>query len=666
MPVVIFLFFLPLIAAAVIFGFGAFVGYVVIPVLKFGLGVAAVGGAGYGLYLLYDKDRKSAAQRKARHEDHAETIRLYRLAARKYPTTEQFLEVLTEHLTEELRRANLTPSREVLAQMMLAASEMYDADIPDQPPVMPSGPLETEEDEFMLQEDLRPAAEYAENFDAQLIGQAIVSCFMVFARALPPVREQQFRAPADQFMPVAQVVTDLTMPFYADELKSRDLLQSVRSQYHRGAVYAMMQQIKRPKEGELVWPRQYKGADVPGVYLPPNLAALFKVAVPFGLSDETRFMHHHVLGDTGTGKTTFLSHLIRYDLDKVARGECSVVIIDSTRRMVRSLAKSKWFAPGGPLHGRLILVGPEDPIALNLFADKSNIDASVDIISYAIAGNLQGGEDSIFQAGAARYITRAIIEHGGNILDFDKILQPKGHFDYQDAIARCPQNVRDYFTRTFSGLRDQSRQSLLEKIAFVREKTVLERMFTAPDCRLDLFDKLQEGGNVVLVDADKEDLTSEGSSLLGRFFIAMLNRVVQLRAPFDEFSLKPIWVYLDEAQNYIKSDSRFAEMLTDARQRRIGLTVAHHDWTQILSPDVKLGLQGAAIHTNTISRGMAAVSFRKGPSYEIPYIDFQFRDLPPMSPGDWARVRADNQAKYGAVVPKVPDIRIDQDATTQF
>ena len=603
---------------------------------------------------------------------HAETVRLYKLATYTYPTTAEFLDAVTEHLTEELRRANLTPPRVVLEQMILAASEMYEADIPDPPEPYQTGffghpSFPTTEDEQQYQNELRPAANYAMKFEPKLMGQAMVSSFMAFIRALPPVREQQFSAPLHLFINTAQVITDMVMPFYhTGDLMARDLLPAARGQYHRGAVYAMMQQKKQPKAGDLVWPRQYKGVDIAGRYLPPNLAALFNINVPFGLSDETRFMHHHVLGDTGTGKTTFLSHLIQYDLDKVARGQCSVVIIDSTRRMVRSLAKSKYFAPGGSLAGRLILVGPEDPIALNLFADKQNIDASVDIISYAISGNLQGGDASIFQSGAARYITRAIIEHGGNLLDFEKILQPKGHLAYQDAIGRSPQNVRDYFARTFSGLRDQSRQSLLEKIAFVREKPVLERMFTAPDCRLNLFTELQEGGKVVLIDTDKDDLTSEGSSLLGRFFLAMLNRVVQARSRYDEFSLNPAWVYLDEAQNYVEHDDRFSELLTDARQRRMGLTVAHHDWRQISSPKVKLGLEGAAIHTNTIKRGMAAVSFRDGNAYAIPYTDFQFRQLEEMSPEQWAGVRAENNAKYGFVAAPIPNIRIDQDATTEF
>jgi hypothetical protein len=146
----------------------------------------------------------------------------------------------------------------------------------------------------------------------------------------------------------------------------------------------------------------------------------------------------------------------------------------------------------------------------------------------------------------------------------------------------------------------------------------------------------------------------------------MLNRVVQARAPFDEFALKPVWVYLDEAQNYIESDDRFAEMLTDARQRRMGLTVAHHDWRQIASPKVKLGLEGAGIHTKTIRRGRAAVSFRGGNSYEIPYLDFQFRNAEPMTPEEYASVRAANQTNYGIVTPPPPTIRVDQDATTDF
>lgn len=628
--------------------------------------VALIGAVLLGL-LWHERYTEAVKAKKWLAESRAETMRLYNLANRTYPTTKEFLEVLSESLTEELRRANLTPPREVLAQMMLAASEMYEADIP----TVPDGPPTPQPDvaeEFLIQEELQPAADYARKFDARIMGQAMVKCFMAFAKRLPPVRETQFSAPVSQFIiSVGQLVTDMVMPFYDDAVVSRDLLPNVRGQYHRGAIYAMMQQIKRPKSGELVWPKQYKGVDVAGVYLPPNLAALFSIPVPFGLSDETRFMHHHVLGDTGTGKTTFLSHLIRYDLDKVARGECSVVIIDSTRRMVGSLAKSQWFAPGGPLHGRLVLVGPEDPVALNLFADKKNVDASVDIISHALSGIFEHGADaSIFQAGASRYIVRAIIEHGGNLLDFSKLLQPKGQYQYADAIARCPPNVRDYFKQTFPGLREQSRQSLAEKLAFVREKRVLERMFTAPDCRLNLFEELHEGGKVVLIDTDKDELTSDGSSLLGRFFIAMLNRVVQSRSRFDEFSMKPIWVYLDEAQNYIENDDRFAELLTDARQRRMGLTVAHHDWRQINSQKVRLGLEGAAIHTSTIARGKAAVTFRNGPTYIVPYDNFQFRQLTPMSTTDWAEVRLANQEKYGIVAPVIPLIPLGPDATTQL
>ena len=52
------------------------------------------------------------------------------------------------------------------------------------------------------------------------------------------------------------------------------------------------------------------------------------------------------------------------------RGERSIVVIDSQGDLIRRISQLKQFAPGEPLHDRIVLIEPTDvewPVSLNLF-----------------------------------------------------------------------------------------------------------------------------------------------------------------------------------------------------------------------------------------------------------------------------------------------------------
>ena len=75
-----------------------------------------------------------------------------------------------------------------------------------------------------------------------------------------------------------------------------------------------------------------------------------------------------VVGLPGSGKTQLFQYLIARDLDMVARGEASLVVLDPTGdeaeptpTLIRNLTRLKRFAPGGDLHGKLII--PHSPKA---------------------------------------------------------------------------------------------------------------------------------------------------------------------------------------------------------------------------------------------------------------------------------------------------------------
>jgi Type IV secretion-system coupling protein DNA-binding domain len=67
---------------------------------------------------------------------------------------------------------------------------------------------------------------------------------------------------------------------------------------------------------------------------------------PLVLPLSARFEHTHIVGGSGHGKTQLLQQLILYDLERVSKGEASLIVIDSQGDMlgkIRSLASvGKW------------------------------------------------------------------------------------------------------------------------------------------------------------------------------------------------------------------------------------------------------------------------------------------------------------------------------------
>ena len=94
---------------------------------------------------------------------------------------------------------------------------------------------------------------------------------------------------------------------------------------------------------------------------------LLTTAVPFVLPEQTRFEHQWIVAGTGHGKTNALANLIVDDLQRVADGEASLVVIDSQNALIPSIAHLSCFAEGEALSDKLVLVDASDveyPVAL--------------------------------------------------------------------------------------------------------------------------------------------------------------------------------------------------------------------------------------------------------------------------------------------------------------
>jgi hypothetical protein len=152
------------------------------------------------------------------------------------------------------------------------------------------------------------------------------------------------------------------------------------------------------------------------------------------------------------------------------------------------------------------------------------------------------------------------------------------------AIEALPPSTRAFFTLEFS---DRSfaatKKQILRRLWGILENPTFERMFTARQNRIDMFDALNTG-KIVLVNTAKDFLKAERSSILGRYFIALTLQAALERAALPESERRPAFLYIDEAAEYF--DDNIDDLLTQARKYNLGVVFSHQYLDQ-LTPSLR-------------------------------------------------------------------------------
>jgi len=339
-------------------------------------------------------------------------------------------------------------------------------------------------------------------------------------------------------------------------------------------------------------------------------AGLLATPLSVDLPLEARTSHHWIVAGTGAGKTTALQYFIAKDLERAARGQCSLVVLDSQHQLIHELRSLKLFAPGQPLDGKLCILDAADieyPIAINLFdmrldrlallspLERERITNSALEMYDFIIGSLLQAEMTSRQSTLFRFVTRALLAiPGATIHTFHDILK-NGPAKYQTHIDKLDRTTREFFATDFSSNAQfkQTREQVNARLLAVLGNRTFLRMFSSPLSKIDLFEEINTPGKVILINAEKGLLKEEGTELFGRFFLALINQAAAQRSSMPAAKRLPCYVYVDECHNYIKNDPKIQVILSEARQQRVGLVLAHQFLAQI-DPPVR-----AALNANT-------------------------------------------------------------------
>lgn len=398
-----------------------------------------------------------------------------------------------------------------------------------------------------------------------------------------------------------EVLDRLLITFYDDDVSNAHLFDPLRQCFDDNALRAsgIPAAKRREAAGKAVFPSNQKNKS-PEFLIQAYLQGtpflqFFHSPLPFAIPFPARFEHTHVVGGTGHGKTQLLQFLINHDLVRSLEDGRSVVVIDSQGDLIRTISRLAYFNPAAAksLADRFVLVDPNDvehPVCLNMFdfnrdrlsgyapVDREKIlNATIELYEYFF-GALLGAELTQRQGLIFRYLARLLIEIPDATIHILRELMEDGE-RFRPYMEKLTGTARSFFaTRFFDRQFNETKKQILTRLWGVMSNASLERMFSHPKNKVDIFELLNEG-KIILINTAKDLLGQEGSAIFGRFFIALIAQAAVQRAALPPHERRSSFVYIDEAQDYF--DENISNLLHQARKYRVGLTFAHQNLDQL-------------------------------------------------------------------------------------
>jgi hypothetical protein len=451
---------------------------------------------------------------------------------------------------------------------------------------------------------------------------------------------------------VPEVAETVIGAIFDEDLEAHDLFARHRKRFENNLIVAsggnpadpdaFKRAPKLPGKSDIRDP-----VDLVATYLGGTpISDLFAGTLDFTIPNRTRFEHHHIVAGSGHGKTQTLQYLIAEDLAGVARGERSVIVLDSQGDLIRTIAGLKLFAPGEALHERVVIIDPTDveyPVSLNLFdvgldrldqysqLDRERLTNSILELYDFVLGSLLSAEMTQKQNVIFRYVTRLMLHiPDATIHTFRELMEPDSEVTFAPHIQKLTGTARQFFETEFSSREfTQTRRQVVRRLWGILENQTFERMFAHPRSKLDLFAEMN-AGKVILINTAKDLLKEQGTEIFGRFFIALIAQAAQERATLPADKRMPTFVYVDEAADYF--DRNIGLILSQARKFNVGMVLAHQYIGQL---DPKLQEAFAA---NTSIKFAGGVSARDA------------RTLAPMLYCDPALIEAQPKGSFAAHV----------------
>jgi DNA helicase HerA-like ATPase len=315
------------------------------------------------------------------------------------------------------------------------------------------------------------------------------------------------------------------------------------------------------------------------------------------LNQEQRLRHMHVVGATGTGKSTLLLNLITQDIQK----GIGVAVLDPHGDLIESVLER---IPQNR-HDDVVLFDPgneEYTIGFNILEAKSEVEKNVlasDLVEiFRRFSTSWGDQMSVVLGNAISAFLES--EEKGSLIDLRKFLIEK---EYRAAFLRKvhDEHVTYFWEKEFPLLRGAALSSILTRLDFfLRPKLI--RNIVGQKVGVDI-ENIVNHKKILLIKLAQGIIGDENAYLLGSLLVSKLHQVVMQRQLQSSSERKPFYLYIDEFQNFITPSMK--SILSGARKYSLGLILAHQDLHQLFETD-------AGLANSVITNAGIRICFRIG------------------------------------------------------
>lgn len=321
---------------------------------------------------------------------------------------------------------------------------------------------------------------------------------------------------------------------------------------------------------------------------------------PVWVNTEKRVRHMHVIGASGSGKTTFLFNLLLQDIEN---GQ-GIAMLDPHGDLVDKVLGN---IPASRIHD-VVLVDPSDEdyiVPFNFLQAHSEFEKTLlasDLVAIFRANSTSWGDqmNSVFGNAIRTFLESS---EGGTLADVRRfLLDPKWRDEFLQTVT--DPDVLFYWKHGFPQLGgNRSIGPILTRLETFLSPKPLRYMVSQRENRLDFAD-IMDSGKIFLAKLPQGRMGKENSYLLGSLLIAKLQQMAMSRQRMASANRRPFFVYADEFHNFICPS--MSEILSGARKYGVGLILAHQDLRQ-LERDKEVA---SAVLSNSFTR----VVFRVGDS----------------------------------------------------
>lgn len=298
------------------------------------------------------------------------------------------------------------------------------------------------------------------------------------------------------------------------------------------------------------------------------------------LTPQQRLKHMHVIGATGTGKSTLLQSCIVQDIH-LGNG---ITVLDPHGDLIESILP---YIPENR-YNDVVIIDPADgefPVGFNILNAHSDIEKEIlasDLVAVFRRLSTSFG-DQMHSVLANAILAFLESTEGGTLMDLRRFLIEK---DYRSRFLKTvsDSSVVYYWQKEYPLLKSNSIGPILTRLdSFLRPKLI--RNMVAQKKSLD-FESLMDTRKIVLIKLSQGLIGTENSYLLGTFFVSKIYQTAMARQAKSKDSRANFYMYIDEFQNFVTPS--MSSILSGTRKYGLGCILAHQDMSQLQKYDTEL------------------------------------------------------------------------------